>query len=78
MVPEDFWGYRRLCITSHAFNVVVTVRTEPSKPSNVLEFDFSVQVPSIVLEFNSMFSNVLETKCLENAVILAGILALLA
>ena len=47
------------------------VRTEPSKPSNVLEFVFSVQVPSIVLEFNSMFSNVLETKCLENAVILA-------
>ena len=43
------------------------VRTEPSKPSNVLEFDFSVQVPSIVLESNSMFSNVLETKCLENA-----------
>ena len=57
---------------------IFTVRTEPSKPSNVLEFDFSVQVPSIVLEFNSMFSNVLETKCLENAVILAGILALLA
>ena len=47
------------------------VRTEPSKPSNVLEFVFSVQVPSIVLEFNSMFSNVLETKCLENAIILA-------
>ena len=47
------------------------VRTEPSKPSNVLEFVFPVQVPSIVLEFNSMFSNVLETKCLENAVILA-------
>ena len=59
-------------------SVLSTVRTEPSKPSNVLEFDFSVQVPSIVLEFNSMFSNVLETKCLENAVILAGILALLA
>ena len=50
---------------------VSRVRTEPSKPSNVLEFVFSVQVPSIVLEFNSMFSNVLETKCLENAVILA-------
>ena len=46
----------------------IRVRTEPS---NVLEFVFSVQVPSIVLEFNSMFSNVLETKCLENAVILA-------
>ena len=54
-----------------ASSVVTRVRTEPSKPSNVLEFVFSVQVPSIVLEFNSMFSNVLETKCLENAVILA-------
>ena len=51
--------------------ITIRVRTEPSKPSNVLEFVFSVQVPSIVLEFNSMFSNVLETKCLENAVILA-------
>ena len=30
--------------------ILVTVRTEPSKPSNVLEFDFSVQVPSIVLD----------------------------
>ena len=48
--------------------IVTRVRTEPS---NVLEFVFSVQVPSIVLKFNSMFSNVLETKCLENAVILA-------
>ena len=53
------------------WNTTARVRTEPSKPSNVLEFVFSVQVPSIVLEFNSMFSNVLETKCLENAVILA-------
>ena len=53
------------------WNVAIRVRTEPSKPSNVLEFVFSVQVPSIVLEFNSMFSNVLETKCLENAIILA-------
>ena len=35
-----------------------------SKPSNVLEFDLSVRVPSNVLEFNSMFSNVLETNCL--------------
>ena len=52
-------------------DVLTRVRTEPSKPSNVLEFVFSVQVPSIVPEFNSMFSNVLETKCLENAVILA-------
>ena len=52
-------------------SVVHRVRTEPSKPSNVLEFVFSVQVPSIVLKFNSMFSNVLETKCLENAIILA-------
>ena len=52
-------------------HTVTRVHTEPSKPSNVLEFVFSVQVPSIVLEFNSMFSNVLETKCLENAVILA-------
>ena len=55
----------------HDVNNTSRVRTEPSKPSNVLEFVFSVQVPSIVLEFNSMFSNVLETKCLENAVILA-------
>ena len=31
----------------------------------------SVQVPSIVLKFNSMFSNVLKTKCLENSTILA-------
>ena len=52
-------------------SVTVRVRTEPSKTSNVLEFVFSVQVPSIVLEFNSMFSNVLETKCLENAIVLA-------
>ena len=52
-------------------DVAIRVRTEPSKPSNVLEFVFSVQVPSIVLEFNSMFSNVLEKKCLENAIILA-------
>ena len=35
-----------------------------SKTSNVLEFDLSVRVPSNVLEFNSMFSNVLETNCL--------------
>ena len=35
-----------------------------SKPSNVLEFELSVRVPSNVLEFKSMFSNVLETNCL--------------
>ena len=32
------------------------VCTEPSKCWNVLEFDFPVRVPSVVLEFNSMFS----------------------
>ena len=32
------------------------VCTEPSKRLNVLESDFSVRVPSIVLEFDSMFS----------------------
>ena len=58
-------------ITSDNKCIASRVRTEPSKPLNVLEFVFSVQVPSIVLEFNSMFSNVLETKCLENAIILA-------
>ena len=40
----------------HCTLIALRVRTEPSKPSNVLEFVFSVQVPSIVLEFNSMFS----------------------
>ena len=53
-----------------ACKVLLTV-TYTQGPHRTLEFVFSVQVPSIVLEFNSMFSNVLETKCLENAVILA-------
>ena len=65
------WTKFFCCFANSQLLVDYRVRTEPSKPSNVLEFVFSVQVPSIVLEFNSMFSNVLETKCLENAVILA-------
>ena len=60
---DELLIFQRLLVAGSAQN--------PRMFSNVLEFVFSVQVPSIVLELNSMFSNVLETKCLENAVILA-------
>ena len=43
---------------SVSVRVLAGETTEPSKPSNVLEFDFSVQILSIVLELNSMISNV--------------------
>ena len=68
---SDRDGIFKISSPANRYMAPPRVRTEPSKPSNVLEFVFSVQVPSIVLEFNSMFSNVLETKCLENAIILA-------